>query len=447
MRGFRPEVCARIDAGGGAAARETDSLDPRRDGGYGRQPLRSFSGGLPGDPPGGPKGRPLPRPGNLFAEMRIYLDHNATTPLRPEVLVAMTETLGNAYGNPSSGHAEGAHAKALVEAARADVARCLGADPSWVYFTAGASEANNALLMGLVSGGGGRLVTSTVEHPSVVEPAARLEKAGMPVTRVPVNADGLLDPEAVFEAAGSDAVLVSLVWANNETGVVQPMETIAAGLRARGIPLHVDATQAVGKWPVDLGAVGADYLSCSAHKLNGPKGSGCLVAREGSPFYPLIAGGPQERRMRGGTENVAGIVGFGRACALAADELPERMASYASLRDRLWEGLCSELGPLRRNGCTENVLPNTLNVQFPGMPGEVLLQALDLEGVAVSAGAACHSGSISPSHVLTAMGLAPEEARSSLRLSLGHGVDVEQVDRAVALFHELVLRIRRAESG
>jgi cysteine desulfurase len=361
----------------------------------------------------------------------------------------MTEVLREVHGNPSSTHAEGGLARARVEAAREEVALLLGVAPSAVYFTAGASEANNAVLMGLLEEhpSRGRLVISNVEHPSVVEPAARLEKAGMAVTRLAVDAEGLLDPDAVFEAVEADTLLVSLVWANNETGVIQPMEEIASGLKTRGVLLHVDATQAVGKWPVDLGRVPADYLSCSAHKLGGPKGTGCLVAREGRPLHPLIRGGPQERRIRGGTENVAGIAGFGRACALARAELPERMAGYAALRDRLWDGLRAELGPLTRNGSADCVLPNTLNLQFPGVPGEVLLQALDIEGVAVSAGAACHSGSISPSHVLTAMGLSPEEARSSLRLSIGYGVDADQIDSAVVLFRELVARIREAGSA
>ena len=376
--------------------------------------------------------------------MRIYLDHNATTPVRAEVVQAMTQTLADVYGNPSSGHAEGDAARARIEAARDAVARCLGASPSWVYFTAGASEANNAVLMGLLEEGPGHLVTSNVEHPSVEEPAARLESAGMQVTRVPVDKEGLLAPEAIFEALRPDTRLVSLIWANNETGVVQPIEAIAEGLASRGVRLHVDATQAVGKWPVDLGRLPADYLSCSAHKLGGPKGSGCLVARAGTPLHPLIRGGPQERRVRGGTENVAGIVGFGRACALVSEELAERMLEYSRLRDRLWEGLKAKVGEVRRNGSVDHMLPNTLNVEFQGTAGEVLLQGLDLEGVAVSAGAACHSGSISPSHVLSAMGLSPEQARSSLRISVGHGVDTGQIDAAIDLFSELVARIRRA---
>ena len=378
--------------------------------------------------------------------MRIYLDHNATTPLRDEVIGAMTEILAGHYWNPSSGHSEGALALSRVEAARQQVADCLAVPPSWVYFTGGASEANNAVLMGLLEDvpGQGRLVTSSIEHPSVTEPAARLEKAGMEVIRLPVDGDGLIDPEAVFAAADGETALVSLIWANNETGVVQPMAEIVQGLKARGKRVHVDATQAVGKIPVDLFSVPADYLSCSAHKLNGPKGTGCLVAREGAPLHPLISGGPQERRMRGGTENVAGIVGLGRACALAREELAERVSTYEALRDRLWAGLQERVGRVRRNGSPTQVLANTLNVEFVGVPGEVLLQALDLEGVAVSAGAACHSGSISPSHVLTAMGLSPEEARSSLRLSVGHGVDEGQIDQAIEIFARLATRIRGA---
>jgi len=381
--------------------------------------------------------------------MRIYLDHNATTPVRPEVIDAMGEVLREVHGNPSSGHAEGGLARARVEAARDEVASLLGVGASTIYFTAGASEANNAVLMGLLEerGGSGKLVISSVEHPSVVEPAACLEKSGIVVTRLAVDAEGLLDPSDVFGAVDSDTVLVSLVWANNETGVIQPMEEIARGLKEREIRLHVDATQAVGKWPVDLERVSADYLSCSAHKFGGPKGTGCLVAREGAPIHPLIRGGPQERRIRGGTENVAGIVGFGHACGLAANELTERMEGYAALRDRLWEGLCNGVEGLVWNGSREHVLPNTLNLQFQEVPGEVLLQALDIEGVAASAGAACHSGSISPSHVLTAMGLSPEEARSTLRLSVGHGVDAEQIDSAVSLLTELVERVRRAGSA
>ncbi|MEE8580452.1 MAG: cysteine desulfurase family protein [Myxococcota bacterium] len=380
--------------------------------------------------------------------MPIYLDHNATTPLRDEVVEAMLPWLREGYGNPSSGHALGAAARAAVERAREQVAHCLGAAPIEIFFTAGATESNNWVLQGLVGPDArfSQLVTTATEHPSVVEPAALLEARGVTVRRVVVDWDGRLEPAAVAEATGAAHPLVSIIWANNETGVVQPIEEIAPVLKARGACLHVDATQALGKWPLDLRSVPIDLLSCSAHKLNGPKGTGCLFIREGGELPPLLRGGPQERGGRGGTENVAGIVGFGVACELARQELEARMERYAALRDRLWEALCAKVPGVHRNGSSEHVLPNTLNVEFEGTAGELLLQALDLEEVAVSAGAACHSGSIDPSHVLSAMGRTPEQARASLRLSVGHGVDEAQVDRVVNLLAELVPRVREAQT-
>ena len=285
-------------------------------------------------------------------------------------------------------------------------------------------------------------MTTTVEHPSVIAPAERLRKAGVPVRFVPVDRDGLVDVDELLAAVDPETALVSLIWANNETGVVQPVETIAEMLAERGVPLHVDATQAVGKWPIDLSRIPIAHLSCSAHKLNGPKGAGCLVTGEGSVVVPLLLGGPQEKRLRGGTENVAGIVGFGRACALARDELHDRLKRYAGLRDRLWQGLSNSIDGLRRNGSTIHVLPNTLNIEIEGVEGDVLVEALDLDGVAVSAGAACHSGSVTPSHVLTAMGRTIDQARASLRLSVGLGNDEAQIDRAVAILFDLVGRAR-----
>jgi cysteine desulfurase len=384
--------------------------------------------------------------------MRIYLDHNATTPLRDEVVDAMVGVLRDGYGNPSSTHAEGAAARKLVETAREQVAALLAVSPAEVFFTAGATESNNAVLHGvlkdaLASGGTARVLISEVEHPSVLEPCELLEGDRVRVERVGVDADGLLDV-AAFEALldVGDLSLVSLIWANNETGVVQPMDRIGALCSERGVPLHVDATQGLGKIPIDLGKVPATFLSCSAHKLNGPKGVGALVVRTGRELPPLLAGGPQERRRRGGTENVASIVGFGVACELARVELDERFARYAALRDRLWNGIREGIPDVHRNGPADRVLPNTLNVEIRGAPGEVLLQALDLEGVAASAGAACHSGSITPSHVLTAMGRTPEQSRSSLRLSVGHGVDEAQIDRTVDLLVGLSQRARRAEA-
>lgn len=374
--------------------------------------------------------------------MRIYLDHNATTPVREEVVAAMLRVLRDCYGNPSSTHAEGAVARGELDRARERVAELIGSRPAEIVFTGSATEANNAAIFGAIRAPGAHLVTTRVEHPSVEEPVAVLEARGIRATRVPVDAEGLVDPGEVSAAITDATVLVSVMLANNETGVLQPIEAIAERTHARGKLLHVDATQAVGKIPVDVGRLGADLLSASAHKFNGPKGAGFLFQRAGVELAPHIQGGPQERRRRGGTENLAGIVGLGVACALAERELPERADGYARLRDRLWEGIQAKVGRVRRNGSPRHMLPNTLNVEFEGIAGEVLLEALDLEGISVSAGAACHSGSIEASHVLTAMGRSPQQARASLRLSVGHGVDDAQIDRVLSVLPDLVERVR-----
>ncbi len=379
--------------------------------------------------------------------MRIYLDHNATTPLREAVAEAIATALRAPFGNPSSVHAEGAAARAVLERARARVAALFGASAEEVIFTSGASEANNLALQGFLRGPAARgrhVVSSNAEHPSVAEPLAALEREGWRVTRVPVDADGLLDPERLAAALTPETALVSLLWANNETGVVQPLERLLSPLVERGVVVHVDATQAAGKLPIDLHRLPVHLLSASAHKLNGPKGVGCLVARSAVALEPWVRGGPQERRRRGGTENVPGTVGFGLACELAAVDLAERSGRLAALRDRLWDGIASKIPRVHRNGAPRALLPNTLNVEFEGADGEALLQALDLEGVAVSAGAACASGSVEPSHVLLAMGRSPAQARGSLRFSLGLGVDEAQVDSVLGLLPRLVARAREA---
>lgn len=384
-----------------------------------------------------------------MAAERIYLDHNATTPLRPEVLEAMARVLRDVYGNPSSAHAAGAAARAELEMARERVAALVGFAGDEIVFTAGATEANNtALASALLRPGAppGHLVTSTIEHPSVLEPAARLAEAGAKVTRVEVDAEGRLDPADVAAALTAETRLVSILWANNETGIVQDVATIGADAARRGVPLHVDATQALGKIPVDGPAVSAALLSGSAHKLNGPKGVGFLAVRGDLALEPWIRGGPQERRRRGGTENVAGAVGLGVAADLARRELGERARLMAALRDRLWEGIRSGVPDVRSNAPLERALPNTLSVEFRGAAGDVLVEALDLEGVCVSSGAACASGSIEPSHVLAALGRTPEEARATVRFSVGLGVDEAQIDRVVALLPALVARVRGAAS-
>jgi cysteine desulfurase len=381
--------------------------------------------------------------------MRIYLDHNATSPLRDEVVDAMTEVLARIPGNPSSTHEEGRAARSRVDRARDQVASLLGVAASEVLFTGGATESNNTVLLGIAR----RLpetrrhvVVSATEHPSIDAPLEVLEAEGWRVTRLPVDADGLVSLSDAADAVGPHTGLVSVIWANNETGVLQPVAEIAELAREHGAWMHTDATQAVGKAPVRVGSLPVDLLSLTAHKFNGPKGTGCLVLREGAEFAPILHGGPQEKRRRGGTENVAGIVGLGVACALAERELTERVEYYARLRDRLWDGIESKIPNVRRNGSAEHVLSNTLNVEFRGAAGELLLQALDIEGVAVSAGAACHSGSIEPSGVLVAMGRSPEQARGSLRLSVGLGNDESQIDGVTALLPELVERARRIEA-
>lgn len=374
---------------------------------------------------------------------RIYLDHNATTPLDPEVVAAMTDVLAHAAGNPSSTHAEGAEARRLIEQARGRVATALSASPAEIVFTAGATEANNIVYHSVAEAAPapGHLIITSIEHPSVLEPAAALEAAGWRCTRLGVDEQGRLRPGELTAALEPDTRLVSVILANNETGVIQDIAAVRAELGAHDAKLHVDATQAVGKWPVDWSSLGADYLALSAHKLCGPKGSGCLVARPDAPLSALLRGGPQEKRLRGGTENVAGIVGLGVACEQTHRDLPARIKHYVELRDRLWERLSEAIPGARWNAPEEHVLPNTLNVELPGLEGDVLLQALDVEGVAASAGAACHSGSVSPSHVLVAMGRSSEEARASLRFSVGQGVDLEAIDRVADLVVELVARM------
>ena len=376
--------------------------------------------------------------------MRIYLDHNATTPPRPEVVERMTAVLRERPGNPSSAHAEGAAARAEVEVARASVAELLAAQPDQIVFCAGASEANNTALCGwaAVQPAPGHIVSSRIEHPSVEEPLRALEAAGWRVTRLPVDAGGEIRPDDLAAAIEADTRLVSIIWANNETGVVQPMAALVRVAHERGVPLHADATQAIGKIPVNFAAVPVDLASGSAHKFNGPKGVGFLFVRGTAVPSAWVRGGPQERRLRGGTHNVAGIAGLGVAAQLAARELPERERHYRGLRDRLWDGIAAKIPAVYRNGRPDVVLPNTLNVEFRDAAGDVLLEALDLEGVAVSAGAACASGSIEPSPTLTAMGRTPEQALGSLRLSVGYGVDEAQIDRVLGLLPELVARVR-----
>ena len=377
--------------------------------------------------------------------MRIYLDHNATTPLDPRVVETMADVLRHAWGNPSSTHQEGAAARRVVDEAREAVAALAGVEPGGVVFTGSATEANNAVIQArLAARPNARVVTTTIEHPSVTEPLGVWEATGARVEAVPVDEQARIDPLAWGAALKEPTDLVVVILANNETGTLQDLPALAEAARRVGAHVHVDATQAWGKIPVSLEACRADSVSGSAHKFNGPKGAGFLAVGPGVELPAFVRGGPQEKRRRGGTENTSGIAGLGKAAALAREEGPARAEASRLLRDRLWEGILEKVPRVRRNGSAEHVLPNTLNVEFEGAAGDILLEALDGEGIAVSAGAACASGSIEPSHVLSSLGRTPEEARGALRFSTGLGNDAAQIDRVLGLLPALVARAREA---
>jgi cysteine desulfurase len=376
--------------------------------------------------------------------VRVYLDHNATTPLDPRALDAMLPYLREAFGNPSSLHWFGQRARAAVEDARAEVAALLGADTPEIVFTAGGSESDNMALRGAAAKARDarrRVVTTAVEHHAVLNTANALREEGRAVAIVPVDAQGRLELEALRKALDEPALVVSVMLANNETGVLQPVAEAARLAHERGALVHCDAVQAAGKLPVDVRALDVDLLTLSAHKLYGPKGVGCLYVKRGTPIAPLVRGGAQERNRRAGTENVAGIVGFGVAARKAREAMAADAPRVAALRDRLEARLLSLPGA-RRNGAEPRV-PTTANVSFEGVDAEALVVALDLDGVAASTGAACAAGGIEPSHVLKAMGFSPERVQSSLRLSLGRGTTEEEVNYAAGVIARAVERQRQ----
>jgi len=369
--------------------------------------------------------------------MRIYLDHNAGAPLRPEAREAMLAFLG-APANPSSAHREGARARSAVETARAEVAALIGARPAEIVFTSGATEANNLALRG----SGGALVTTAIEHASVLDTARALAAGGRPVRIVPVDREGRVAVHDVAAGAGGSA-LVSVGLANGEVGTVAPVAAIAAAPRPRGIVVHTDAAQAAGRLEIDVGGLGVDLLSLSSHKIGGPAGVGALYVRRGLELVPAITGGPQERGRRAGTENVAGIVGFGAAARLARAERARAAEAAEALVDRLWNGIRTRIAGASRNGPDAAPrLPNTLNIRFAGCTGESLLVLLDLAGIAVSLGSACAAGSPEPSHVLLAMGLEREAARAGVRFSLGPTTTVADIDRVLEVLPRLVAQVR-----
>lgn len=366
---------------------------------------------------------------------RIYFDHNATTPVHPLVRDAMLPYLGELWGNPSSAHWAGRLVANSVEDARKQVAALINAKPSEVHFNAGGSEGDNFSLRGvlMLHGAGAHVITTTVEHPAVYSTAKLFQSMGAEVTFVEVDRRGLVDPDDIKRAIKPNTRLISVMLANNETGVVEPISEIAAIARERGVAMHTDAVQAVGKIPLDVQAIGVDLLSASGHKLNAPKGVGFQYVREGFKIAPMITGGHQECGMRAGTEGVPNIVAMGKACQLAMEELPQRESSIGALRARLEEGILSEIPSAVINGAGAPRLYNTLNISFPGVEGEALLMVLDQAGIAVSTGSACSSGSMEPSRVLTSMGLEPLISRGALRISLGYGNTVDEVDYCLSV--------------
>ncbi|MGA8762886.1 MAG: aminotransferase class V-fold PLP-dependent enzyme, partial [Candidatus Sulfotelmatobacter sp.] len=373
---------------------------------------------------------------------RVYLDNNATTPVLPEVLECMHPYFGERFGNASSIHHHGQETRAAVEDARASVAALLGCRDSEVVFTSGGTEGDNLAVAGL-AGAGDHVITSTVEHHAVLHACRHLEEVGCKVTFLPVDGQGLVDPEDVRRALRPNTKLISLMMANNETGVLQPVEAIGKIADEADVYFHTDAVQAAGKIPIDVERIGCDALSISGHKMHAPQGVGALYVRKGTRLQPLFYGGRHERSRRAGTENVPGIVALGKAAELAMQSFERGDdKKMAGLRDRLQQGILAQVEEVGINGGGAPRVPNTTNIYFDHIEGEAIVIALDLKGLAVSTGAACASGAIEPSHVLTAMGLRGERARASIRFSLGRQNTSEDVDFALALVPETVARLR-----
>ena len=378
--------------------------------------------------------------------MRIYLDYNATAPPAPAVIEAVAATMREDFGNPSSIHAFGQRAKAVLDGARAQVAALLEADPTEVVFTSGGTESDNFAIRGgfeaLAASGRRRIVTTAIEHEAVLNTVKALGLRGADVVTIPARKNGVIDPAAVAEHVDRDTAVVSVMLANNEVGTIQPVAEVAAICKTHGALLHTDAVQAAGKIPIDVKALGVDLLSLSGHKFSGPKGVGALWIRRGVRLTSQSTGGRQERSRRGGTENVPALAGLGVAAMLAREALAHS-SGIASLRDRLEEAILTAVPGISVNGAGASRVPNTTNISFDGVEAESLLIALDLEGVAVSTGSACSSGTLEPSHVLKAMGLPPAVARNSLRFSLGGSTTAADIDFVTEVLPRLVSKLRR----
>ncbi|MSV34702.1 MAG: cysteine desulfurase [Bryobacterales bacterium] len=366
---------------------------------------------------------------------RYYFDHNATTPVSPEVFQVMAPLLTEVFGNASSIHQFGQEARRVLDDARRSVARVLGAKAEEIVFTSGGTEADNLAIFGVP----GHVITTTAEHPAVLQAVAQLPSA----TLVPVDQRGVVDPEAVRAAIRPDTRLISVMHVNNELGVVQPISEIVRIAREAGVLMHSDGVQAIGKIPVDVGELGVDLYSVSAHKIYGPKGVGALYVRKGSELRPLLYGGPHERKLRAGTENVPAAAGFGRAADWVREAAAAEAVRQGVLRDRLELGILARIDGVHVNGRGALRVGNTSNLRFDGIDSEPLLIALDLKGFAVSSGSACSSGATEPSHVLAAIGLGKVQARSSVRFSLGRSNTVEQVAALIDAVVEVVARLRK----
>lgn len=377
---------------------------------------------------------------------RVYLDHSATTPVRPEVLEAMLPFLKDAaFGNPSTVYSYGREAKKALEEAREKVANLIGARPEEIFFTSGGTEADNLALIGTAAANekkGRHIITSSIEHHAVLHPAQYLLRHGFKVTFLPVTPEGLVRVEDVEKAITDETILISVMHVNNEVGTIQPIKEIGKLARERGIIFHTDAVQSVGKLPVNVDELGVDLLSASGHKIYGPKGVGCLYIRKGTRIDPILYGGAQERKRRPGTENMPGIVGFGRAAELAGRELESEMGRLQALRDKLIDGILTRIEDVQLNGDPRQRVATNANFSFRYVEGESMLLSLDMKGICASSGSACTSGSLDPSHVLLAMGIPHEVAHGSVRMTLGRDNTEEDIDYVLEVMPEIVARLR-----
>lgn len=374
----------------------------------------------------------------------IYLDNNATTQVAPEVLQTILPYFHEKYGNPSSAHSFGGQVARKIREAREQVALLLGAEPDEIIFTSCGTESDNTAVMSALATQGSKrhVVTSRVEHPAIRSLGAHLAGRGYRVTEIPVDAEGHLDMERYEKSLNPDTAIVTLMWANNETGVLFPVEEAARMAREQGILFHTDAVQVVGKMPIRLKETAIDMLSLSGHKLHAPKGAGVLYVRKGSKFSPFLIGGHQEKGRRGGTENTAGIIGLGKACELAALRMEEENSRVRALRDKLEKGLLSAVPNCRVNGDRSSRLPNTANISFEFVEGEAILLMMDEFGICASSGSACTSGSLQPSHVLRAMGVPFTMAHGSIRFSLSIYNTEEEIDFVLSKVPAIIERLR-----